>query len=142
MFSFTLGGRLNLFLQVGLGLLLLLGMALARRGWYRAHGVCQASAFVVAVVATVVWMVPSLREIYAPSIVRGVVNRENLVVVAHSALGSLTLLLAAYVILVAGTPMIPARLRFQNYRRWMRILLGLWWVTIMLGVVLYRLTSD
>ena len=33
----TFGADLNLLVQAGLGLLLLIGMALARRGLYRAH---------------------------------------------------------------------------------------------------------
>jgi hypothetical protein len=58
-------------------------------------------------------------------------------VVAHAALGSVVLLLGVYVVLVAGTAVIPQRFRFQNYSVWMRTLLVLWWITIGLGVLTY-----
>jgi len=133
----TLGADLNLLVQLGLGLLLLVGMGLARRGAYRAHGFCQASAFIVTLALTFAWMIPSLRDIYAPSLVRGVVNRVNVAVAAHVVLGSAVLLLGAWVVLVAATPLVPARLRFQNYKLWMRTLLSLWWAEIALGALTY-----
>ncbi len=133
----TFGGDLNLLVQIGLGILLLVGMVLARRGWYRAHGACQTSALALVIVMTLAWMVPSLREVYAPDLARGIANRTTIAVAAHAALGSGVLLLGVYVVLVAGTSLIPSRLRFQNYRAWMRTLLVLWWVVIGLGVLIY-----
>ena len=133
----TFGGDLNLLVQVGLGLLLLIGMALARRGLYRAHGACQASALILAIGMTLVWMWPSFREVYVPDLARGIANRTTVAVVAHAALGSVVLLLGVYVVLVAGTAVIPRRFRFQNYSAWMRTLLVLWWITIGLGVLTY-----
>ena len=47
------------------------------------------------------------------------------------------LLVGAWVVLVAGTPLVPARLRFSSYKRWMRTLLTLWWIAILLGVAIY-----
>ena len=133
----TFGGDLNLLVQIGLGLLLLIGMVLARRGLYRAHGACQASALILAIGMTLVWMWPSFREVYAPDLARGIANRTTVAVVAHATLGSTVLLLGVYVVLVAGTSLIPRRFRFQNYSAWMRTLLVLWWITIGLGVLTY-----
>ena len=138
----TFGGDLNLLVQIGLGLFLLVGMVLARRGWYRAHGACQASALAVAIVMTLIWMVPSLREIYVPDFARCVINRTTIAVAAHAALGTGVLLLGLYVVLVAGTPLIPPRLRFRNYTAWMRTLLVLWWIEIALGVFLYQFAGG
>jgi uncharacterized membrane protein YozB (DUF420 family) len=132
-----LGADLNLLVQVAISVLLLAGMGLARRGAHRAHGLCQTSAFIVTLALTVAWMIPSLRDIYAPGLVRGVVNRVNVAVAAHVVLGGGVLLLGAWVVLVAGTPVVPARLRFQNYKRWMRTLLSLWWAEIALGALTY-----
>ncbi|MBI4562930.1 MAG: hypothetical protein HY724_12875 [Candidatus Rokubacteria bacterium] len=138
----TFGADLNLLVQLGLGLLLLAGMALARRGWYRAHGACQASALTLAIVMTLVWMAPSFREVHAPTLGRGIVNRVTVAVAAHAALGSLGLLLGIYIALVAGTPLVPARFRFENYKLWMRSLLGLWWLVIGLGLLTYWFTTG
>lgn len=138
----TFGADLNLLIQLGLGFLLLIGMGLARRGWYRGHGVCQVTAVVSTILMTLIWMAPAFRDVYAPSLGRGVVNRINVAVAVHAALGTGVLLLGIYVILVAGTPFIPARFRFENYKLWMRTLLGLWWVVIGLGVLTYWFVTS
>jgi len=138
----TFGADLNLLVQIGLGLALLVGMGLARRGWYRAHGACQASVLALTLLMTAIWMGPQLRDVYWPSLGRGVVNRVNLAVAAHVGLGSAALLLAVYVVLVAGTRVIPARFRFENYKLWMRTLLALWWIAIGLGGLTYWFTMN
>jgi len=51
--------------------------------------------------------------------------------------GTVVLLLGTYVVLVAGTNLVPERLRFRNYTAWMRTLLVLWWITIGLGTMMY-----
>lgn len=137
--SAPFGADLNFLVQIGVGLLLLVGMVLARHGWYRAHGICQTCAFVVAATMAGLWMLPSLRAVFVPGFERGFGDRLNAVVIAHATLGSAVLLLGAWIILVAGTPIVPLRLRFRNYRAWMRTLLALWWTSIGLGLVTYRL---
>ena len=131
------GADLNLLLQVGVGVVLLGGMALARGGRYRAHGMCQSAGFVLAVVMTALWMIPAFHAIHADALARGVVNRVTLAVAAHVVVGTGALLVGAWVVLVAGTPFVPARLRFSSYKRWMRTLLTLWWIAILLGVAIY-----
>jgi uncharacterized membrane protein YozB (DUF420 family) len=135
--STPFGADLNLLIQIGLGLLLLAGMGLARRGWYRAHAVCQTTALCATIAMTLAWMIPSLREIFLPGLMRGLADRGSAAVLAHVALGGVILLLGVYVVLVAGTNLIPVRLRFQNYKVWMRSLLALWWAGIGLGVLTY-----
>ena len=55
----------------------------------------------------------------------------------HAALGTVAQLLGMYVILAAGTNWLPHNLRLQNYKRWMRMTLALWWSVILLGVATY-----
>jgi uncharacterized membrane protein YozB (DUF420 family) len=138
----TRGGDLNLLAQIALGLVLLAGMGLARRGRYRAHGVCQTVALLLTLALTVAWMVPQLRDVYGAGLTRGIVNRVNVAVAAHAALGTVVLVLGAYVVLVAGTRVVPARARFENYRPWMRTLLALWWAAILLGMITYWLATH
>jgi uncharacterized membrane protein YozB (DUF420 family) len=138
----TLGGDLNLIAQVALGITLLVGVELARRGWYRAHGACQTTALALTMLLTVAWMLPAFREVYEPSIERGVMNRVNLAAAVHVILGTLTLLLGVWVVLVAGTSVVPPRLRFRNYKAWMRTLLTLWWLGITFGVATYWFGSG
>ena len=137
-----LGADLNLLAEIALGVVLLAGMALARRGSYRAHGACQSIVFVAVTILTAVWMIPSLHDNYGPSLFAGVMNRVNVAVAAHIVVGTIALSLGAYVVLVAGTPIIPARLRFQNYKVWMRTLLALWWLAIVLGATTYWLATS
>lgn len=54
-------------------------------------------------------------------------NRVNVAVGAH---------------IVAGTSLIPPRLRFQSYEPWMRTLLVLWWLAIVLGAATYWLATS
>ena len=140
--SSTFGGDVNLLAQIALGVVLLGGMALARRGRYAAHGVCQASAFLLMLALTVLWMVPALRDTYADGLGRGVVNRVNVAVAAHAVLGTAVLVLGAWIVLVAGTPLVPRAWRFVSYARWMRTLLALWWLEIGLGVLTYWFATS
>lgn len=132
------GADLNLVVQAGVACLLLVGVVFARRGRYRAHGTCQALAFTAAVALTVVWMVPQLREGFGPALARDGVTRVNVAVAAHMALGGGVLVLGVWVIPVAGTNVVPPRLRFKNYKAWMRTLLALGWATVLLGFATYR----
>lgn len=136
------GADLNLLIQVGVGLLLLMGMGLARRGRYGAHGLCQSVGFVLAVVMTVLWMMPAFHAIHADALGRGVVNRVTVAVALHVVVGTAALLVGAWIVLVAGTPLVPARLRFSNYKPWMRTLLALWWLALLLGLAVYRFGTS
>jgi len=111
------GADLNLLLQVGVGLLLLIGFGLARRGRYGLHGICQSCGFVIALIMTVIWMIPAFHAIHADALGRGVVNRVTVAVAIHVVVGTAALLVGAWVILVAGTPLVPARFRFADYKR-------------------------
>ena len=136
------GADLNLVIQVAVGLLLLGGLALARAGRYRAHGMCQSTGFVLAVVMTALWMIPAFRAIHADALGRAVVNPVTITVAAHVAVGTFALLVGAWVVLTAGTPLVPAPLRFTNYKRWMRTLLALWWLAIVLGMAIYYFATS
>jgi uncharacterized membrane protein YozB (DUF420 family) len=133
----TLGGDLNLIVQLLLGVTLLAGAHLAQRGLYGAHGACQTTALALTLLLTIAWMAPAFRDVYEGSIERGVVNRVNVAVAAHVVLGTLTLLLGGWIVLVAGTRLVPPRWRFTNYKLWMRTLLALWWLGIVFGVATY-----
>jgi len=117
--------------------LLVFGALLARRGWFRAHGVCQSIAYGLMLLMTAIWMGPVFWRFFAPNVVRLKLDRTDLIVTAHAALGTAVVLLGAYVILVAATSVVPERLRFQNYQLWMRTLIGLWWSAILIGIWTY-----
>lgn len=127
----------NLLLQLAMASALTIGMVLARRKRFRAHGWTQSTVLILNLVAIATVMAPSfhrnvlLRPPGAPG------SAYYAVPTVHAALGALAEVLGLYVVLVAGTRILPARLRFQNYKLWMRSTLGLWWAVVVLGVATY-----
>ena len=137
----TFGADLNLLIQLGLGLLLFAGLLLARRSKYAMHGACQSVALVAALVMTGIWMLPAYHNNYGPAIFK-LGNRVNAAVAAHVVAGSVALLLGIYVVLVAGTQLVPKALRFGNYKAWMRTLITVWWLALLLGVLTYWFATS
>ena len=137
----TFGADLNLLIQIVLGLLLVAGLLLARRSRYALHGACQSVALVATLVMTAIWMLPAYRDNYGPAIFK-LGNRVNVAAAAHVVSGSVALLIGIYVVLVAGTPLVPKALRFTNYKAWMRTLIAVWWLALLLGVLTYWLATS
>ena len=132
----TFGADLNLLIQLGLGVLLFAGFLLARRSRYALHGVCQSVALVATLVMTAIWMLPAYHNNYGPVIFK-LGNRVNVAAAAHVLSGTVALLLGLYVVLVAGTSVVPKALRFGDYKAWMRTLITVWWLALLLGVLTY-----
>jgi hypothetical protein len=137
----TFGADLNLLVQLGVGLLLLGGLLLARRARYGLHAVCQVSALVVTLAMTAIWMAPAYHANWGPSIFT-LGNRVTTAAAAHVITGSVALLVGIYVVLVAGTPLVPESLRFTNYTAWMRTLIAIWWLALLLGLLTYWLAAS
>src|SRR6185369_172619 len=135
----TFRADLNLVVQVAMGLALLFGMALARRGNYRAHKYCQSSVMILNLLMIFLIMAPSFHKQVQPQIPGGLKEAYYLVPYAHAALGTIAELLGLYIVLVAATKLLPKRLRFDRYRPWMRTCLALWWVVILIGIGTYYL---
>ena len=129
---------LNLVIQLAMGATLLVGMRLARLQRFRAHGRCQAAVMLLNLVMIAVIMIPSFSRQVSPNLGRVPRDSYYTVAVVHAALGTITEGLGLYVVLVAtGVRFVPRRLRFRNYRRWMRTTLALWWIVIGLGMGTY-----
>lgn len=127
----------TLIIELGMGVALLVGWTLARRGRYRAHAWCQSVVVLLNPVAILLVMAPSFRRSFVPPIPAGLSNSYYVLAAAHAALGALSELFAVYILIVAGTNMLPKRLRFIRYRAWMRTALVLWWATLLLGLATY-----
>jgi uncharacterized membrane protein YozB (DUF420 family) len=56
---------------------------------------------------------------------------------AHGALGSVTEIAGLYILLAAGTNVLPHKFRVTEYKPWMRGLLVLWWLVLLLGLATY-----
>jgi len=134
---FKFNSDLTLVVEVGMGLALFAGMALARRGRYRAHAWCQSAVVLLNLVPIALTMAPSFHRSFAPPIPASFLNSYYVLAAAHAALGTLAELFALYILMVAGTNILPKRLRFSRYGRWMRAALVLWWTTLLLGLATY-----
>jgi plastocyanin len=129
---------LNLVVQLAMGVTLLAGRRLARLQRFHAHGRCQAAVMLLNLVMIGILMVPSFSHQVAPNLNKVTGDANYGVAATHAALGSIAELLGLYVVMVAmGIKLVPAPLRFRNYRAWMRTTLAMWWIVIAFGAGTY-----
>ncbi len=133
----TFRADLNLVVQIAMGLMLLAGMALARKKNFRAHKYCQASVMVLNLAMIFLIMAPSFQRQVQPRVPDGLNEAYYAVPYVHALLGTLAEVLGLYIVLVAATKLIPKKLRFKRYKPWMRTELALWWIVILIGVGTY-----
>jgi len=133
----SLSADLNLLIQIAMGIALLAGAFLARAKHYRAHSVCQTVVLILnlPMIALVMW--PSLHMRVLPKLPRHFGKRYYAVALAHGVLGAIAELLGLYILLAAGTNILPHSWRFQRWKLWMRIELALWWVVLLSGIGTY-----
>jgi uncharacterized membrane protein YozB (DUF420 family) len=128
---------LNLALQLSMAAALGVGMALARRKHYRAHAVCQSAVVLLNLALIAGIMLPAFRDGVLPGLPSGLSKPYYSVASLHALLGSAAQLLGIYIVIAAGTKLLPERLRLKNYKRWMRTELALWWSVVFLGAATY-----
>jgi uncharacterized membrane protein YozB (DUF420 family) len=124
---------LNLVIQIVMGLALIFGAFLARAKRYVAHGVCQATVLVLNLVMIALVMWPTFHMQVLPGLPTHFSKRHYSIATAHAILGAAAELLGMYILLVAGTDILPQAWRFQRWKLWMRIELTLWWVVLLTG---------
>ncbi len=132
-----LGSDVNLVVQLLMGFALVLGMILARRGLFRAHALCQTSVVLLNLLLIASIMLPPFASDIVPGLPRRLDQAYYLLPTLHALLGTIAQLLGLYIVIRAGTNWLPEKLRFQNYKAWMRTTLVLWWSVIVLGIATY-----
>lgn len=132
-----LSADLNLTFQLLMGTALLIGMFLARRKRFRAHGICQSTVMLLNLVVIFWLMLPSFRDSVIPGLPEQLNRSYYAVAMLHAGAGAIAELLGLYIILRAGTNLLPRSLSFENYKLWMRTELALWWLVVLLGVATY-----
>jgi len=128
---------LNLVIQLFMGVSLIAGTLLARAKRYVAHGVCQTAVVLLNLVMIAVFMAPSFGERVMPRLSTHLAKRHYAIATLHAALGTVAELLGIYILLAAGTNILPRSWRFTRWRLWMRIELILWWLVIFMGILTY-----
>ena len=126
-----------LLLEIGMGLSLLLGAWLARAKRFRQHAWCQSAIVLLNLAVVATTMAPSFSAQVLPRIPARLAKPYFALATAHAALGGIAEAAALYILLAAGTRLLPEKLRLVRYKPWMRTVLLLWWLTLFLGLVTY-----
>jgi uncharacterized membrane protein YozB (DUF420 family) len=126
-----------LLLEIGMGLALLAGAVLARKRRFRAHAWCQTAIVLLNAAIIILVMLPSFRLQVAPKIPLKLGKTYYALATAHGALGAVAECAALYILLAAGTKLLPEKLRITRYKVWMRTVLVGWWIVLLLGLATY-----
>jgi uncharacterized membrane protein YozB (DUF420 family) len=126
-----------LLLEIVMGAGLLIGALLARKRRLRAHAWCQSAIVLVNLAAILLVMIPSFRGQVGPKIPSKLGKPYYALATAHAALGTIAEIAALYILLAAGTGVLPEKLRITLYKLWMRTVLALWWVVLLAGLATY-----
>jgi uncharacterized membrane protein YozB (DUF420 family) len=135
--STPLFSDLVLIFEFAVAGLLLVGAYLAHRGRIRAHMYLQSSMVLVNIPVILVWMVPQFLAYVLPGLPGEIGKPFYLVPTLMLIAGGAAEILGIYILLVAGTTLIPERYRFRRYKLWMRSELALWWGVLLAGVTTY-----
>ena len=133
----TFAAEINLTVQLIMGVALVAGARLARQRRYRSHGICQTSVLLLnlVMIGSVMW--PSFKQQVTPVLSRGLHKWYYRSAAIHAALGIAAELLGLYIVLVAGTNVLPDWLRFSHWKWWMWAELALWAIVLLSGVGTY-----
>ena len=126
-----------LLLEITMGAGLLAGGWLARNKRFRQHAWCQSIIVLLNLAIIGLAMAPSFRMQVLPRIPAKVSRPYFALATAHAALGSIAEVAALYILLAAGTRLLPERLRITSYKLWMRTVLALWWLVLLMGFATY-----
>ena len=133
----TFGADLNLVVQIIMGAALVAGALLARQKRYRAHGICQTTVLLLNLLMIGLVMGPSFQQQVKPALSKVFHKWYYEAAAIHAVLGMAAELLGLYIVLVAGTDVLPQGLRFKHWKRWMRTELVLWAIVLLSGVATY-----
>ena len=126
-----------LILELAMGLTLLAGALLAHLRKFHAHAWCQSVVVLLNAAVIALAMLPSFRHQVAPRIPLKLRRSFYATATAHAVLGTAVECAAVYILLAAGTTLIPEKLRLTRYKLWMRTVLASWWLVILLGAATY-----
>jgi uncharacterized membrane protein YozB (DUF420 family) len=129
--------NLILLLEISMGVGLLIGAFLARMRLFRAHAWCQSAIVLLNLAVIVLVMIPSFRAHVSSKIPLKLGKSYYALATVHAALGTITEIMGLYILLAAGTRVLPERFRIANCKLWMRTVLVLWWVVLLLGLATY-----
>jgi uncharacterized membrane protein YozB (DUF420 family) len=113
-----------------------LGWRLAILRRYEAHRRVQTAAVLLNSLDVLIVMVSSYVIFILPGIPARLGEGSYGITTVHALVGLVSLILGVYVVLV-GNRLLPARLRFTNYKPVMRVTYALYMLATILGVAVY-----
>jgi uncharacterized membrane protein YozB (DUF420 family) len=126
-----------LLLEMAMGVGLLAGALLARARWYRLHAACQSAIVLLNLALIVLAMFPTFHSRVLPKL-PGMIGKPYYALAAtHAAMGGVAEIAGLYILVAAGTNLLPARFRITRYKLWMRSVLLIWWIVLLLGIATY-----
>ena len=131
------GADLNLVVQLIMGLALIAGVLLAKQKRYTAHGICQTTVLLLNLLMIGLVMWPSFQQQVKPALSKVLHKWYYEAATIHAVLGIGAELLGLYIVIVAGTNILPQWLRFKDWKLWMRTELVLWVIVLVSGVGTY-----
>ena len=135
----TFAADLNLVVQLVMGAALTAGVLLAKRKYYTAHGICQTTVLLLNLLMIGLVMWPTFRQQVKPTLPKVLHKWYFAAPTIHAILGAAAELLGLYIVVVASTSILPERLRFKDWKRWMRAELTLWFIVVFTGMGTYYL---
>lgn len=128
---------LNLVVQLLMGAALIAGWFLAKQQRYKAHGICQTTVVLLNLLMIGLVMWPSFQQQVKPAMHKVFHKWYYQVAAMHAVLGIVAELLGLYIVIVAGTNILPQSLRVKNWKLWMRTELVLWLIVLTIGFGTY-----
>jgi len=132
----TLRSDITLVLILTTAVLFNIGFILARRRQYKAHRWVQTSAVILNTLVVVISMVTSYIIHILPGFPAKLGQGDYAVTTVHGIIGAIALLLGVFVML-RGNELVPAGLRFKNYKLFMRWAYSLYMLATLGGITLY-----
>jgi uncharacterized membrane protein YozB (DUF420 family) len=127
----------NLVMQFILGAALIAGVFFAKQKCYRAHGICQTTVLLVNALLIGLVMWPSFQQQLGQKLPRVFHRFYYAVAMTHALVGIAAETLGVYIVIVAGTNLLPQWLCFTHWKRWMRAEAALWSIVLVSGVGTY-----
>ncbi len=128
---------LTLLLEMAMAVGLFVGAVLARLGRFRGHAWCQSSIVLLNLVLIGLTMLPAFHRLVLPKLQGRIGKPYYAVAAAHAGLGSVAEFGGLYILLAAGTNLLPEKFRIKHYKFWMRSVLLVWWIVLLLGMATY-----
>ena len=129
--------ELTLVLEIAMGVGLLIGAQLARLRRYRLHAWCQSLIVLLNLVLIALTMIPAFHRQVLPKLPSRIGKLYYALAATHAALGGIAVFGGMYILLAAGTEILPKKVRIRRYKFWMRSVLVVWWMVLFLGIATY-----